>query len=351
MSTRIALWTSLGAASTMNPSTFKSCGYTDIVMQAGYMIGGPGGGPSPFPKWGHAVVDEYHAAGVRCFLGSRLHGNGTPQPFTYDWLDNAAWANDGPVFKAIVDRVMLAKTHGFDGLAYDEELSGNNGEWVYGGDYLNPSHASRELVETVVFGRGARMNDVTAYLLGANVEVITYSNYWPRGWSNWIQHKVNKAPWPGEPTLQHHFWKGYFSRAHNGHVWMANADFYKSLHAKTMPDGTPSTWEKAARFDHDALKTYWRTFMPGVDLSKVHAPGMTAIVPIERADTNYKRAQPVANVEAQLLGVAKAADGLFVDYQYGQPYTYVAGNVEGKPPGTVFDLGPYVPALRAAAKV
>lgn len=308
------------------------------------------------------VAAEGLRHGVKVHLGTKMHGYvapGTvahPAPFNgaapqHDWLtDDVYW--NSTILVGIRTMARQAKTAGYSGLFFDEELSSSNDGWSYAGYKLAfpASTLTQAQAEAAATARGKSWMQAIV----SEFPEVEYTNYsassWPSGYSNYMRFKNNPI-YP--PSLQNYFYKGVLSAPGYAHVWFLNADFYGGQYFPALPIPLPyggklyDRWQwGTVQFDRDQTNKFWDTFLdPATDRTKVDIVPFVAIAQIETGQYDAYKTKSLSMVGEQIVPSIKQ------NINPGQRPVPLFGHYAYGSQAEVFDYSPYRPALRDATGV
>jgi hypothetical protein len=273
------------------------------------------------------IVERAKARGIKLWLGfylSNYYNHSTPLE---NWFDDAAWSKE--LLPRIGDVAGTAKTLGFAGLAFDEEMYDNGTwDWHFPGNRHSPSQ-----VRAQARTRGAQM--MRAILRGfPSVDLIDYGTYFPDGWNALVQREINGDRGAYRDSVQIDFWDGLTSVRGFGAVRFLDATFYKTPHL------SGATWDNALVYNTNRSMAYFSRTLENwaYASSRVNVSPFAWIDGDVENEGSFTAPRPPDYVAEQLAAFRRRGmGGMFGVYAYS--------GLDGD-----FDYTPYVNGMKAAAQ-
>jgi hypothetical protein len=190
------------------------------------------------------VVERARARGMKMYLGFYLENRLNPATPLAEWFDDQGWSQ--VVVPEITAAAATAKLLGFAGLAFDQELYGQQGgaktaTWVW--NYRGNAHNERE-TRAMVRQRGEQLMRA---ILGVfpDVQILAYATFLPGMWDEVVQDKVNGVKDAYANYVHINFWDGLSSVEGYSAIRLLNAIFYKTPHL--------GTWDSALQYEYNQL--------------------------------------------------------------------------------------------------
>ena len=274
------------------------------------------------------IVDRAAARGMKMYLGLKLVNYYNHQTPLANWFDDSEWS--GLVVPKAREFAGAARTLGFAGLAFDQELYPQKGgernatwQWSFPGNTRTEAEVRAE-----ARARGAQlMSGIVSAFPG--VEIAAYDVRFPDTWIELVQREVNGIENAYDPRLDINFWDGLTSVDGYGAVRLYDSTFYKDSHR--------GTWDGALQYHQNQIYAYLSRNLSNWDYasSRLHVSPFSWINdgPCGCAWQNPRSPEYVAEqLEAfRVWGTG----GEFANYANG--------------PLQDFDYSPYVPAMREAS--
>jgi hypothetical protein len=273
------------------------------------------------------IVGRAAARGMKLYLGFYLSNYYNTKTPLGEWFDDGGWA--GTVLPQVQAIAGAARSLGFAGLAFDEELYGQTGgvttaswQWNYPGNGRDEAS-----VRAATKRRGAQL--MTAILAGfPEVEVVDYGTYFPESWAELVQERINGRPDAYGSLVQVDFWDGLTSVEGYHAIRFMNAIFYKTAHLNR------ATWDAALQFDLSRSFAFLSRRLSDWSYASSHIL-ISPFAWISSGSTSFESAQSPEYVAEQLTAFRRWGMGEFANYVYGSLSS--------------FDYGPYAAGLRAAS--
>jgi carboxypeptidase family protein len=274
------------------------------------------------------IGERLRARGMKAYLGAYLANYFNTATPLMDWFDDRGWSR--LVLPQMADLAGAASRLGFAGLAFDQELYGQEGgaqtaswNWNYQGN---------QRPETQVRAKAKlRGQELMRRLLGAfpGLELVAYDVQVPTNWAELVQQRVNGDRNVYQPRLDIDFWDGLSSVEGYAAIRWFDAIFYKIPHL----GGT--NWSLGLRYNADHIyRLLSRRFSNwAYASSRLH---VTPFSWIDEGPSDFEAARKPSYVEDQLAAFRRwGTGGAFANYAY-------------KGLGS-FDYEPYADAMRRAS--
>jgi hypothetical protein len=272
------------------------------------------------------IVARAAARGIKIWIGiylSNYYNRATPLE---DWFDDNAWSTQ--LLPALGNLAGAARTLGFAGLAFDEEMYGG-ATWSWNSSTNTHSEAD---VRAEVGVRGAQMMSTMVHAF-PGIDIVDYGTNFPGGWSELVQEQVNHTPNPFSTSLQINLWDGLTSVPGYGPIRFMDATFYKTAQL------SGATWDNAMTYNINGLMAYLSRNLGNwaYASSRINISPFAWIDGDVANEGSFTAPRPPAYVADQLAAFRRwGMGGAFAIYSY-------AGV------GGAFDYTPYTAAMQAAS--
>ncbi len=275
-----------------------------------------------------AIIGRLKARGMKAYLGTYLVNYFNKATPLRDWFDDAGWS--GAVLPAMGNLAAAAKSLGFAGVAFDQELYPQHGgaktatwDWNYPGN-----QRSQQTVRAKARQRGGQL---MRRILDAfpHAELVAYDVQFPDTWGEVIQKEVNGYANVYANRLDIDFWDGLTSVEGYDGIRLFDATFYKTPHI--------GTWDSALHYHYNRLYSYLSKRLSNwtYAASRFHVSPFAWIGP-GPCGCAFEAPRPPDYVARQLLAFRKwGTGGEFANYAYGRLRS--------------FDYSPYASAMSPAS--
>lgn len=275
------------------------------------------------------VAQRLHARHMSMYLVSYMANYYNVRTPLAPWNHDAAWRHTVlPAERAFAGAARLL---GCNGIGFDQELypqRNNVATATWASDYPGRTQPTLR-VRAEAKRRGRQV--MKAVLAGfPRAQILAYDTFFPGDWNAYLQAAVNHIHNAFTDQVMVNFWDGMTSVDGYSGIHFLEAIFYKSTQSSS------ASWNTAIRYDDS------RTFalMSRRFSNWAYAADRVSVTPfawIDAGPGSYGSAQPPAVVKKQLAAFRRwGMDGMFADYSWAALGT--------------FNYGPYVSAIRAAAR-
>src|SRR2546425_8310725 len=274
------------------------------------------------------IVGRLKARGMSANLAVYLtnyYNTSTPLD---DWFDDSGWS--GTVLPDMSDLAAAAKSLGFAGIAFDNELYtqvGGAQSASWGWNYLGNTHTETQ-VRAQARLRGQQIMQALLQQY-PGIEIAVYGAKFPQSWGEDVQKLVNGASNAFANNLDINFLDGLSGASGYSAIRLYDAEFYKTA--------SPGSWQGALQYDFNGLYSLFSQPLSNWSYASAHV----FLSPFSWIDPGpctcaFDDAQSPTYVATQLNYFRNwGMGGEFANYAYNSL--------------TAFDYSPYAGAMTSAS--